>query len=57
MVGIYLKEKDWLDVPFESTMIKNIDEKKIIINRNYKFFVLVDLVLFLGNDENYLVVY
>lgn len=36
MVGIYLKGKGWLGAPFRSTMTKNIDEKKIIIGRDFE---------------------
>lgn len=57
MVRVYLKKKDWLDMPFRSTMTKNIDKKKIMISRNCRFFIIVDLVSSLGNDENYLIVY
>lgn len=50
MVGIYLKEKSWLNVLFGFAIIKNIDKKNILISRNYRFFIMVDLVLSLEND-------
>lgn len=50
MDEIYLKKKSWLDAPLGLVTIKDTNEKKIIINKNCKFFVVVDLILFLGND-------
>lgn len=40
-------------MPFELEMTKDFDGKKIIISRDYRFFVMVDLVLSLENDWNH----
>lgn len=42
---------------FRLITTKNINKKKIIINRDYRFFMIFDLVLSLKNNWNYLVIY